>query len=93
MKLLMIMKFVPDWYKTQEIVIKLLILASFYFKASRGFWIADDDTHFCNEYFSKVLFYANQIGILSDNNFCEDDLDTIIHVRLLLVKAILKNAK
>ena len=44
------------------------------------------------EHFSKVTFFANKMGILrvdldkinlhDDNNFYEDDPETIIHVRL-----------
>ena len=55
--------------------------------------LANDDIHFFDEDFSKVTLYATQIGILGvdlnkinfddDNNFFEDDTDTITHVRLL----------
>ena len=55
---------------------------------------ADDDILFYNKDFYKVTFIANQRYILTvdldkisldnnNNNFDEDDLDTIIHVRLL----------
>ena len=54
---------------------------------------ANDDILFYNEDFDKVTFIANQRHILAvdldkinldnDNNFDEDDPDTIIHVRLL----------
>ena len=48
---------------------------------------------FFNEDFDKVTFIANQryivvdlekINLDNDNNFDEDDTDTIIHVRLLV---------
>ena len=54
---------------------------------------ANDDILFFDEDFSKVTFFPNEMGILDvylneinlddDNNFDEDDRDTIIHVRLL----------
>ena len=54
---------------------------------------ADDDILFYNKDFDKVIFIANQRYILTvdldkinldnNNNFDEDDPDTIIHVRLL----------
>ena len=54
---------------------------------------ANDDILFYNEDFDKVTFISNQRHILAvdldkinlhnDNNFDEDDSDTIIHVRLL----------
>ena len=54
---------------------------------------ADDDILFYNKDFDKVIFIANQRYILTvdldkinldnNNNFDEDDPDTIIQVRLL----------
>ena len=54
---------------------------------------AHDDILFYNKDFDKVIFIANQRYILTvdldkinldnNNNFDEDDPDTIIHVRLL----------
>ena len=54
---------------------------------------ANDTLFFYNEDFDKATFIANQIHIFAvdldeinidnDNNFDEDDADTIIHVRLL----------
>ena len=53
--------------------------------------IANDDLLFLDEDFSKVAFYANQMGILrldfdkiNLNNFLEDDPDTIIYVKILV---------
>lgn len=50
----------------------------------------NDNIFFFNENFSKVKFYANQLGIFGmdnnktnfndDNTFYEDDPDCIIHV-------------
>ena len=52
--------------------------------------LSNDNTLFFNEDFNKVLISANQIGILAvdideiniyeDNDFDEDDPETIIHV-------------
>ena len=66
------LKFIPDWFVTSEMFEKF------------------HDTLFFNEDFNKVLISANQIGILAvdideiniyeDNNFDEDDPETIIHV-------------
>ena len=54
---------------------------------------ANDDILFFDKDFSKVTFFANQIGILGIdldkiniddyNNFDKDDPETIIYVRLL----------
>ena len=53
---------------------------------------SNDDIVFFDEYFRSVTFFTNQMGILSvdlykiyfDNvNFYENDLENIIHVRLL----------
>ena len=52
---------------------------------------ADENIIYFNEDFDNVAFNCNEMGILNidlnninlDNNFDEDDLDTIIHVRLL----------
>ena len=55
---------------------------------------ANDDILFYKENFDEVTFIVNQRHILAvgldkinldnDNNFYEDDPDTIIHVRLLV---------
>ena len=54
---------------------------------------ANDDILFFDEDFSEVTFCVNEMSILGvdhdkvnlddDNNFDEDDTDTIIHVKLL----------
>ena len=76
------LEFVFDWFVTDKMLEKLN-------NALR----ANDDILFYNEDFNKVTFIACQIHILAadfdrieldnDNNFCENDSDTIIHVRLL----------
>ena len=55
--------------------------------------LVNDDILFFNEDFNKVTFIANERHILAvdldkinldnDNNFDEDDPDTIIHVKFL----------
>ena len=76
------LKFIPDFLlqvKCLKILIKLCWLMMIY--------------SFFNEDFDKVTFIANQryivvdlekINLDNDNNFDEDDTDTIIHVRLLV---------
>ena len=63
----------------------------------------DDDTLFYNEDFDKVTFvacqrhilaaYLDNINLDNDNNFDEDDLDTISHVRLLAWRSKFKKCK
>ena len=75
------LKFIPDWFVTSNGLEKFL-----------NAFHANDDTLFFNEDFDKVTFIANQRHILAvdldkinldnDNNFDEDDPDTIIHARL-----------
>ena len=73
------LKIIPDWFVTSTIFQKL-----------DNALHANDDTLFYDEDFDKVTFIANQRHILvvdidknnldNDNNFDEDDLDTITHV-------------
>ena len=73
------LKIIPDWFVTSTIFHKL-----------DNALHANDDTLFYDEDFDKVTFIANQRHILvvdidknnldNDNNFDEDDLDTITHV-------------
>ena len=75
-------KFTPDWFVTKKILEKL-----------DNSLHANDDILLFNKDFDKVFFITNQRHILildldkinldNDNNFDEDDLDTIIHARLL----------
>ena len=74
------MKFIPDWFVTSNVLEKL-----------GNALHANDDVLFYNEDFGKVTFIANQKHTLAvdlekvnlDNNYNEDDPDTIIHIRLL----------
>ena len=76
------LKFIPDWFVTNEML-----------KKFHDSLVANDDILFFDKDFSKATFYANQMGILGvdidkinlddERNFYEDDPDTIIHVRLL----------
>ena len=76
------LKFIPDWFVTNKILEKL-----------DNSLHANDDILLFNKDFDKVFFITNQRHILildldkinldNDNNFDEDDLDTIIHARLL----------
>ena len=73
------LKFIPDWFVTSEM-----------FEKFHDTLPANDNTLFFNEDFNKVLISANQIDILAvdideiniyeDNDFDEDDPETIIHV-------------
>ena len=85
------LKLVPDWFVTSK-AIKRVFTALY----------ADENIPYLNEDFANVVFSCNEMGILNidlnninlDNNFDEDDPDTIIHIRLLawLIKT-LKNAR
>ena len=65
--------------------------------------LINDDILFFDEDFSKVIFLANEMGIVGvdpvninlddDFNIYEDDAETINHVRLLVGIINLKNAK
>ena len=76
------LKFILDWFVTSKMLEKL-------HNASE----ANGNTLFYNEDFDKVTFIAcerhilaadlDKINLDNDNNFDEDDPDTIIHVRLL----------
>ena len=76
-------KFFPDWFATSKTLEKF----------NGGSLLANDDILFFDKGFSKVILFANQMGVLGvdldkinlddDNIFYEDDPDTIINVRLL----------
>ena len=74
-------KLVPDWFVTSK-TIKKLFTALY----------ADENILCFNEDSGNVVFFCNEMGILIidlnnmklDNNFYEDDSDTIILVRLLI---------
>ena len=76
------LKFIPVWFVTSKMLEKFHDALN-----------ANDDTLFFDEDFSKVTFFANQVGILGvdldkinlydNNNFDEDYPETIIYVRHL----------
>ena len=74
------LKLVPDWFVTSKMIKKLFTVL-----------YEDENILYFNEDSCNVLFNCNGIGIFNidinninfDNNFDEDDPDTIIHVRLL----------
>ena len=73
------MKLIPNWFVTSKII-KELFTALY----------ADENILKFNEDFGNVIFTYNEMGILNidlnnidlDNNFDEDDPDTIIYIRL-----------
>ena len=79
---LAVFKFIPDWFVTSKMLEKF-----------HDALLANDDILFFDAEFSKVTFFAIEMGILGvdldktniddDNNFDENDPETIIHVRLL----------
>ena len=74
------LKLIPDWFVTSKMVKKLFTAL-----------YADENILYFNEDSGNVAFNCNEMGILSiylnnispDNNFDEDDPDTIILTRLL----------
>ena len=86
------LKFIPEWFVTSKMLEKLDNVLH-----------ADDDILFYNKDFDKVTFISCQRYILTvdldkinldnDNNFDEDDPDTIIYVRLLAWWTKFKNRK
>ena len=73
------LKLIPDWFATSKI-----------FKTLFTVLYADENILYFNGDSGNFLFSCNEVGILSidlnninlDNNFDEDDPDTIIHIRL-----------
>ena len=86
------LKFIPDWFVTRKMLEKVDNVLN-----------TNEDIFFYNEDFGKIIFVANQRLILAvdpdkiildnDNNFDEDDADTIIHVRLLAWRSKFKKRK
>ena len=66
------LKLIPDWFVTSKII-KELFTALY----------ADENALYFNEDSGNVIFSCNEMGINLDNNFDEDDPDTIILIRLL----------
>ena len=81
-----------DWFVTSK------VLEKFY-----DALLANDDILFFSEDFSKVTCFTNEVGILgvdldninldNNNNFDEDNPETIIHVRLLAWRNIFEKCK
>ena len=75
------LKLIPNWFVTSKMIKKLF--NAFY---------ANENILFFNEGPGDVVFNCNEMGILNidlnninlDNNFDEDDPDTIILIRLLV---------
>ena len=84
------LKLIPDWFVTSK-TIKSLFTA----------FCADENILYFIEDSGNVVFNCNGMGILNtdlnninlDNNFDEDDPDTIILLKLLAWHINLKNAK
>ena len=74
------LKLIPDWFVTSKIIEKLYTAL-----------YADENILYFNEDSGDVIFCCNEMGTLSvnlsniilDNNFDEDDPDTIILIKLL----------
>ena len=77
------LKFISYWFVTSKMLEKL-----------DNALHANDDIVFCNEDFNKITIITNQrhmlpsdldkINLNNNNNFYEDDSDSIIYVRLLV---------
>ena len=84
------LRLISNWFVTSKII-KTLYTALY----------ADDGLLFFDEYSGDVTFSYNEMDILSvslnninlDNNFNEDDPDTIILIRLLVWHSKFKNRK
>ena len=74
------LKLIPDWFVRSKMIRELF--TDLY---------ADENILYLNEDSGNVLFSCNEMGVLNidlnninlDNNFDEDDPDTIIHIRFL----------
>ena len=74
------LKLIPDWFVTSKMIKKLYTALN-----------ADENIFYFNEDSGNVVFSCNEVGILNidlnninlDNNFDEDDPDTIILIRHL----------
>ena len=78
---LLALKFVPDWFVTSKMIKKRFTAL-----------YADENIFYFDEDSGNVIFNCNGTGFLNknlnninldDNNYVKDDLDTIIHMRLL----------
>ena len=87
-----VLKFVPSWFVTSKMIKNL----------QNALFTDNDDILFFDEDFGNVTSSSDEMGILSvdlnninleDVNFCEDDPETIIHVRLMACHNRLKQRK
>ena len=84
------LKLIFDWFITSKMIKKLYAIL-----------YADDGLPFFDENSSDVIFFCNQMSILSvnlnninlGNNFDEDDRDTIILIKLLAWHSKFKKRK
>ena len=77
------LKLIPDWFVTSKTLEKF-----------HDALLANDDILFFDSDFSKVTFFTNEKGILGadlgkinlndDNNFENDEPETMVHVKLLI---------
>ena len=87
---LVALKFVPDWFVTSEMIIKLFTALH-----------ADENILYFNEGSGDAVFNCNGMGVLNidlnninpDNNFDEDDPYTIILIRILAWHIIFEKRK
>ena len=84
------LKLIPDWFITSKMIKELFAALS-----------ADENIFYFNKDPGNVIFSCNEMGILNidlkninlDNNFDEDDPDTIILLYFWLGILNLKNVK
>ena len=77
---LVALKLISDWFVTSKMIKKLFTAL-----------YADENILYCNEDSGDAVFNYNEMGIVNinhnhinlDNNFDEDDPDTVILIRLL----------
>ena len=75
------LKLIPDWFVTSKMIKELFTVLQ-----------VDENILYFNEDSGNIVFSCNKMGVLNidlnninlDNNFDEDDPDTIIRIRLLV---------
>ena len=75
------LKLIPDWFVTSKMIKELFTVLR-----------VDENILYFNEDSGNIVFSCNKMGVLNidfnninlDNNFDEDDPDTIIRIRLLV---------
>ena len=68
--LLFVVRYVTDWYKTQEMYDKIILENS------------DDDIVFVNKNSDNIIFFSDGMNPninLDDNNFVNDNPETVCH--------------